>query len=47
MARRITIMLDESVEKKLRAKQARLITKTNQNVTFSEVINSTLKESMK
>jgi hypothetical protein len=47
MARRITIMLDEAIEKKLRTKQAKLITKTNSGVTFSGILNSTLRECLK
>ncbi len=47
MPRRITIMLDEDVEKKLRQKQADEIKKTAASISFSAVINQTLRKSSK
>ena len=47
MLRRITIMLDEDLLKKLREKQAKLIKQSNKNVSFSQVINLTLKQSVR
>jgi len=44
MLRRITIMLDDELQKKLREKQAKLIKQSNKNVSFSQVINLTLKQ---
>lgn len=47
MAKRITIMLDDDVEKKLRQKQAEEIKKTTSSVSFSAVINETIRKSSK
>lgn len=47
MIRRHTIVIDEDVEKKLRYLQADLIKKTGKSVSFSAVINDTLKKSLK
>lgn len=47
MIRRHTIVIDEEVEKKLRHLQADLIRKTGKSVSFSAVINDTLKKSLK
>lgn len=47
MIRRHTIVIDEDVEKKLRNLQADLIKKTGKSVSFSAVINNTLKKSLK
>jgi len=46
MALRISIMLDEDVGKKLRLKQAKLIKKTKGAISFSQVLNQTLKKSL-
>jgi len=47
LLRRITIMLDDDLQKKLRERQARLIKQGNKSVSFSQVINQTLKEAVK
>ena len=47
MLRRITIMLDDDLLKKLREKQAKLIKQSNKNVSFSQVINMALKQSVR
>ena len=47
MLRRITIMLDDDLKKKLRDKQAKLIKQGNKSVSFSQVINQALAESVK
>jgi hypothetical protein len=47
MLRRITIMLDDDLQKRLREKQAKLIKQGNKSVSFSQVINETLKEAVK
>ncbi len=40
---RITIMIDKEVAKKLRARQADLLKKSNKSVSFSKVLNDCLK----
>jgi hypothetical protein len=47
MIRRHTIVLDKDVETKLRHLQANLIKKTGSSVSFSAVINETLKKALK
>ena len=44
--RRITIMLDENLLKKLRIKQAKMLKKSNHSVSLSDVINQNLKKSV-
>ena len=40
-------MLDEDLDKKLRLVQAKLIQSTTSSVSFSEVINETLRKNLK
>ncbi len=40
-------MIDEDIEKILRLKQAKLIKNLNKNISFSRVINDTLREGLK
>jgi len=47
MLRRITIMLDDDLQKKLREKQAKLIKQSKKSVSFSKVVNMTLSEAVK
>ena len=47
MLRRITIMLDDDLLKKLRNKQAKLIKKNQGSVSLSRVINDSLSDSLK
>lgn len=47
MSKRITIMLNDENEKKLRIIQANQIKKTNGTVSFSNVINQTLGKALK
>ena len=47
MPKRITIMLDDDVDKKLRGKQAEAIRKSSASVSFSMVINETLRKNLK
>jgi hypothetical protein len=47
MAKRITIMLDDDVDKKLRKIQADQIRSSSKNVSFSHVINETLRKEIK
>ena len=47
MAKRVTIMLDEDLDKKLRMIQAKAIQSTNGAVSFSTVLSETLRNSFK
>ena len=47
MAERVTIMLEEDIAKKLRLKQSKLIQTSISNVSFSHVINETLRSALK
>jgi len=47
MGKRIAIVLDEDLLKKLRDKQARLLTKSVKSVSFSRVVNETLRKGIK
>ncbi|CDI06596.1 hypothetical protein [Candidatus Nitrosotenuis uzonensis] len=46
MSKRHTILLDENIEQALRKMQAELIRKTNKSVSFSSLINETLRKSL-
>ena len=47
MSKRITIMIDEDVIKKLRVIQAKRIKESTKSVSFSQVINESLQKSLK
>jgi len=47
MAKRVTIMLDDELDKKLRLIQAKAIQSTTSSVSFSTVLNNTLRTSLK
>jgi hypothetical protein len=47
MGKRITIVLDDNLLKKLRVIQAKKITKAENSVSFSSVINEELKKCVK
>ena len=47
MSKRITIMLDDDLDKKLRSRQADLIKKSSGSISFSRVLNETLRKSLK
>ena len=47
MVRRVSILLDDELDKKLRLKQAKLIQKSKNTVSFSKVLNDVLKEGFK
>ena len=47
MGKRITIVLDDDLVKKLREKQAKLIKKSVKSVSFSSVLNETLRMAIK
>ena len=47
MQRRVTIMLDKELDKKLRLLQAKFITKKADSVSFSEVVNEVIRKGLK
>jgi len=47
MAKRVTIMLDDDLDEKLRLIQAKEIQSTNSGVSFSKVVNETLRKKLK
>lgn len=47
MQKRITFMLDDDVDQKLRAIQAKMIQIESGSVSFSKVINETLRKGIK
>ena len=47
MAKRVTIMLDDDLARKLHEIQAKLIRESTQSVSFSAVINDTLRKNTK
>ena len=47
MTRRVSILIDSSLDKKIRLEQARLIRKKKTGVSYSHVINSLLEEGLK
>ena len=46
MSRRITLLIEDSLDKKLRYKQAKMIQKTSKSVSYSQVVISLLRESL-
>ena len=42
MPRRVTIMIDDELDKKVRQKQAKIIQKTQETTSYSSVINRVL-----
>jgi len=47
MARRVTVVLDDELVKKLRNVQSKKIAKSKKSVSFSSVINEELRKSLK
>jgi len=47
MTKRITIVLDDELGKKLRIIQSKKISKSNKSVTFSSVFNDELRRALK
>ena len=47
MGKRVTIVLDDDLIKKLREKQAKLIKESTSSVSFSRVLNETVRKSLK
>ena len=46
MSRRVTVMLDDEVMKKLRVKQAMMIKKSSKSVSLSKVITEILDQAL-
>ena len=47
MSKRVTIMLDEDLDKKIRMRQAKQIEKSPKSISFSRTLNDVLRESFK
>ena len=47
MSKRVTIVLDDSLAKKLRIIQSKKISKSKKSVSFSSVINEELRKALK
>ena len=47
MAKRVTIMIDEDLDKKIRIRQARQIQQESASVSFSSVLNDVLRKALK
>ena len=47
MAKRITIMIDDDLDRKLRLLQAKEIQSTTSSVSYSRIINQTLQKKLK
>ena len=45
--KRITIIIDDDLDRKLRALQAKQIMKSTKNVSFSNIMNQVLRKSLK
>jgi hypothetical protein len=46
LAKRITIMLDDYIDRKIRLMQSKIIKKENKSISFSSVINLLLEENI-
>jgi hypothetical protein len=46
MAKRITVMIDDEVDKKLRQRQAKMIQQNNETYSYSKTINDVLRKSI-
>ncbi len=47
MSKRVTIMIDEDLDKKLRLRQAKMILQEKSSFSYSRVINDALRKSLK
>jgi len=47
MAKRITIMIDDDLDRKLRLIQAKQITRTSESISYSRVINEAIRKQLK
>jgi hypothetical protein len=46
LAKRISIMLDDDIDRKIRLMQSKIIKKENKSISFSSVINLLLEENL-
>ena len=47
MSKRVTIMIDESIDKKLRFRQAKMIHQNQSSYSYSKVLNEVLRKCLK
>ncbi len=47
MSKRVTIMIDEDLDKKLRLRQAKIIQQEQASCSYSRVVNDSLREVLK
>ena len=47
MSKRVTIMIDEDLDKKIRLMQAKIIQKESKSVSYSRVLNDLLRKGIK
>lgn len=47
MSKRVTIMIDEDLDKKIRLRQAKLIQQEQTSYSYSKVLNETLRKALK
>lgn len=47
MSKRVTIMIDDNLDKKLRTLQAKRIEKENSSVSYSRVLNDCVRKGLK
>jgi len=47
MSKRVTIMLDMDLDKKIRQLQAKMIQNTSSSISFSRTLNQVLRDSLK
>ncbi len=47
MSKRVTIMIDDDLDKKLRMRQAKLIQQEQSSYSYSKVLNETLRKVLK
>ncbi len=47
MGKRVTVMIDDDIDKKLRLRQAKIIQQKNSSYSYSRVVNDTLRKTFK
>jgi len=47
MTKRVTIMIDDDIDKKIRMRQAKMIQQEQTSYSYSRVLNETLRKSLK
>ena len=47
MSKRVTVMLDDDLAKKLHEIQSKMIRETSQSVSFSSIVNKTIRKNLK